>query len=63
MTADLTVQPFEFAETCVTVEATSKAGKIFLAERFGPGAVSITLRKSSLWDLGAAAEALGLKVL
>jgi len=62
MQTDLSVSKPSFESTELAIEATSDAGKAFLASMFGAGAVSVTLPKSRGADFAEFAARKGLTI-
>ena len=60
--ADVSVKPFGFAATEANLEAVSAAGRAFLSETFGAGAVGVSLPKSQLPVFAAFAATKGVTV-
>lgn len=56
---DFTFSPASFNDTTILVVANTQAAKQFFAERFGPGCVSIQIRKSGAPDLAETLESKG----
>jgi len=59
---DIRVKPFTFESTEVEIEAVSEIGKTLFASMFGQGAVSVTMKKSTLFDFEKFANQRGVLV-
>ena len=61
--ADVCVNTGGFYSTSVEFLAATEAGKAVLADMFGPGCISVNIRKSASGEFAAKLEACGLKVM
>ena len=59
---DIRVKPFTFESTEVEIEAATEIGKTLFASMFGQGAVSVTMKKSTLFDFEKFANQRGVLV-
>ena len=59
---DIRVKPFTFESTEVEIDAVTEIGKTLFASMFGQGAVSVTMKKSTLFDFEKFANQRGVLV-